>query len=229
MTIKRSISYFLRYLIIISSLGGCIYGCFTARRDGYSIWYNRLMYFTMQSNIWIGLIHLAIIFLRLFNDKPKKRVVESFYLCKFYFTVSIAMTGIIFCALLGPFADSSYHPWSFYSIIVHAITPILAITEFFLDDYRYNLSFKKLYGVLIAPTVYYALAIILCACRFDYGRGDPFPYFFLDIYSKAGLFGFSSTPYYMGTLWWISIFAIFMLFIGFLFIKIRHSAKLKFK
>ena len=226
MSVQQRSSNIIKYLIVLTALGGTIYGFFTATRDGYSFWHKRLMYFTTQSNVWIGLIHLAIILLSFSKNAKNEKFIRSFYYCKYCFVVSIAMTGFVFCFLLGPFADQSYHPWSFYSILAHTITPVLAVTEFYLDEYKYNFTLKQLFGVLIAPIVYYTLAIILCVFRFDFGRGDPFPYFFLDIYSSVGLFGFAPNPLtYMGTVWWILLFSIIMLGIGFLLMKTHHSSR----
>lgn len=226
MSVRQKISNVMKCVIVILALGGTIYGLFTARLDGYSSWYKRLLYFTTQSNVWIGAIHLAIIFLTFSKKAKNTKIIDSFYLCKYFFVASIMMTGIVFCAFLGPFADESYRAWSFYSLIAHVFTPILAIVEFYVDEHKYDFKRKHLIGTLIAPFIYYAIAIFLCIVKFDFGRGDPFPYFFLDIYSELGLFGFTSNPLpNMGTFWWILLFTIMVVGLAFLLMKTHHSSR----
>ena len=224
MTIRQKTSNILKYLIVLSSFGSTILGLFTATNDGYSSWHKRLTYFTTQSNIWIGIIYSILIICSF--SKTNEKFKDTLYYCKFYFTVSIAMTGVVFCFFLGPLADQSYHPWSFYSIIAHAVTPLIAVVEFYLDGYEYSFSFRHVIGALIIPLIYYSLAIILCLAKFDFGRGEPYPYFFLDVYSSAGFFGFSNASLQkIGTLWWILIFALVMLVISFVLLKTHRHKK----
>lgn len=216
MTLRQRFSSFIKWITIFFAFGGTILGLFTAKLDGYSHWTKRLLYFTTQSNVWVGIIFLSVVILNLLNVKPDNSIKETFYYCKYIFTVSIAMTGVVFCCFLGPFADSSYRPWSFYSIIVHAITPFLAVIDFYVDEYEINFSRQHVLATLIVPLIYYSLAIFLCAFNLDFGRGDPFPYFFLDLNSNVGIFGFTKTPFpNMGTFWWILFFSIIMLIIAY--------------
>ena len=222
MSLRQKISNLIKCIIVLTALGGTVLGLFTAKLDGYSHWSKRLLYFTTQSNIWIGIIYLAIIILLLSNNKSNK-IKESFYYCKYFFIVSICMTCLVFCCFLAPFADESYRPWSFYSFLAHVITPILAIIEFYLDEFKFDFKLKHVFMTTIAPLIYYSLAIALSVFKLDFGRGDPFPYFFLDINSPLGLFGFTLTPLpNMGTVWWILFFSIIMLGIGLLLIRTHH-------
>lgn len=228
MSLRQRFSYILKYLIVITAFGGTIYGLITYQRDGYSVWHKRLMYYTTQSNLWIGLIYLIIIILSFCNNDKSSKAIKTIYYCKYIFVTAIAMTGIIFCGLLGPFADESYHPWSFYSLLVHAVTPVLAVIEFYLDKYKYDFKISHIWATSIPPVVYYSLTIFLCAFKFDFGRGEPYPYFFLDLYSELGLFGFSNGVFYkMGTVWWIILFSALYLLIALLLMKTHHSTKTK--
>ncbi len=227
MSLRKKFSYILKYIIVFTALGGTLLGAITYSRDGYTFWYNRLMYYTTQSNLWIGIIYLIIIFFTI-GKKDKQKPLRNLYCCKYIFVTAIAMTGLIFCGLLGPFADESYHPWSFYSLLVHAITPVLAIIEFYLDEYKYDFKLSHIWATSIPPVVYYSLTIFLCAFKFDFGRGEPYPYFFLDLYSELGLFGFSNSVFYkMGTVWWILLFSLVYLGIALLLMKTHHSTKTK--
>ena len=227
MSLRQKISYILKYIIVATSLFGTILGLFTATLDGYSHWNKRLLYYTTQSNLWIIVTFLGIIILSFFPNK-QVRLKESFYNCKYIFTVCIAMTFLVFCGFFGPLADESYRPWSFYSIIVHAITPILTFIDFYLDEYKYNFRLKHVFSSTIPAIIYYSIIIGLCAAGLDFGRGEPYPYFFLDLKSNAGLFGFTIEPFAnVGTFWWILFFSIIMIGIAFLFVKTHHIRERK--
>ena len=223
MSLRQKVSFLFKFIIVFTSLGGTVYGFFTATLDGYSVWYKRLLYFTTQSNVWIGVVYLAIILIYLFKKSNNEKLLRSFYLCKYFFVVSISITGLVFCSVLGPFADESFRAWSLYSLLAHVITPVLSITEFYIDEYEYNFKNSHVLGTIIAPLIYFALTMILGAVKYDFGRGDPFPYFFLDIHSDVGLFGFKSKPLpNMGTVWWILLLLSLIIGIGFLFMKTHH-------
>ena len=43
----------------------------------------------------------------------------------------------------------------------------------------------------------------------DFGRGEAFPYFFMNYFSPAGIFGFSKNmPYIIGSFYWIAMLVI---------------------
>ena len=167
-------------------------------------WAVMFMYFTGQSNLWISLTFLTLIvffILRLANlivEIPK-----FIYVIKFVFTVCIGMTLFVFCTIIAPFAGSLYNAWSGYSIITHLAVPILSIADFFVDDYPLNLSKKDTLYAFLPPIIYFSITSVLCVLKFDFGRGYPFPYFFMNFYSKAGFFGFVwGNPPLIGSFYW---------------------------
>ena len=227
MILRKTVSNIIRYLIVTFTLLGVVLGFFSAKQCGLSVWYKGLTYFTTQSNIWLGIIYIVIIIHSFFKQKSNSTI-TTLHCCKYYFTVSTTMTGFVFCCLLAPFADSSYGPWTFYSIIVHVITPLLAITEFYLDGYNYKFSFKGALTSIMPALIYYSITIFLCCMLFDFGRGDPFPYFFLDVYSPAGLLGFSSSSLQkIGVIWWLLLFSYLMFGIACLLLKIKSLFGIK--
>ncbi len=226
MILRQRVANILKYVIILTSLAGTIYGLFMATTDGYSHWTKRLLYFTTQSNVWIGVTYLGLIILSFFPSDRFSKARTAFYYCKYLFTVSIAMTCLVFCCFLGPFADESYRPWSLYSFLAHVITPVLTFIEFYLDTFKYEFKLRHVFQSIIAPIIYYTLAIILGVFGLDFGRGDPFPYFFLDFNSDVGLFGFKFSPLpNMGSVWWILLFSLIMIGIAFLLMKTHHSSR----
>ena len=206
MKIKKTLSIAINFAVFILSFLGAFLACVFAQKDGYSAWYKRLYYFTQQSNLWIGSICLlvAIVKVNSLIERPQKNE-DALYLVKYVFTVSITVTGIIFCTLLAPFAN--FDVWTFSSVITHVVVPILAIFDFFMCDNGKPLNKKCVYFALIPPLIYFVFAGTFSAFGVDFGRGDPFPYFFMNFNSEVGMFGFmmkDGLPQ-LGTFYWIII------------------------
>ena len=176
----------LNMLIVIFALLGVLLACIFATRDGYSAWPRRMLYFTQQSNLWIAAVSLAFAILLLRADVKEHRL-RLMGLLKYIFTLSITLTGIVFCALLAPFADVPV--WYLSNFITHVIVPVLAVTDFLTDRWILPLRKRDAIYALLPPAVWFAFASALCVLRVDFGKGDPYPYFFMDFYSEVGLFG----------------------------------------
>ena len=153
-----------------------------------------------------------------------KKIEKSMFFAKYIFTVCISLTGLMFCSFLGPFADKSYHAWSVSGILTHVITPTLVITEFFVQERRFYISKKAVFCTLIPPLIYLTFTSILYFINLDFGRGENFPYFFMNYFSPAKLMGFSSQlPYFMGTLYWFMLILLIILLLGLILKKINNK------
>ena len=206
---------FLKIATVVSAFGGVILSLIFASRDGYSHWSKRLLYFTAQSNLWVGVIFLALL---LFHKSERK-----LYLLKYIFTVSITITGIVFCCLLAPFSDESYHPWSFPNLLTHVFTPMLVIIDFFLDG-RYSLRKREVFLATLPPLFYFGFVTVLEGLRADFGRGVGYPYFFFHYRSPAGIFGFSSIrPFFIGSFYWFAILLLLTLGLGWLYARLTNG------
>jgi hypothetical protein len=230
MTRKR-ISFILKALIALLSFSGVIIACCFALRDGYSHWTKRLLYFTQLSNIWIGVTSLLFVAFGIKEMRTGEGKAPSWlHSLRFAFTVSITVTGIIFCGFLAPFASDDYPAWTFASVLTHVAVPLLSIADFFVD--KRDISFTKkhaLYGI-VPPAAYFFIASILCLAKVDFGRGDPYPYFFMNYYSSAGFFGvnMNSEPYpEIGPFYWISVFLLLVLGLSFGFYKLHEKIRNK--
>lgn len=201
---RKNLSFALKICIVFAGIIGVFISLFTTRLDGYSHWPVRFLYFTTQSNLWIGFTVLAILLLPYFPDKNKEKWEKRLYILKYIFTVSITVTGLVFCFLLAPFADESYRPWSFTSILTHVIAPLTSIVDFFVDETQIEWKNRNLFYSIVPPLCYFAFAMLLGAFNVDFGRGEPFPYFFLNFKTEAGLFGFvdGDLPQF-GSMYWI--------------------------
>lgn len=220
---SKVFSIILKLIIIACVVVGIVLNSFSADFDGYAHWLNRFMYFTTQSNIWIA-VTMLIILIYSSCKKSNSKFKHILYVFKFIFTVSIAVTGVVYCAFLGPNANPVYHPWSISSCFLHIIVPALAVLDFFLDDYKIIYSKNEIWLSLIPPLVYCVLSAILFYIGIDFGRGDNFPYFFLNFASPAGFFGFSNElPYIMGSFYWLLIFSLLILSLGFVLAKLHPN------
>ena len=214
---RKNLCVLLKLNVIIWSLLGVSICLITAKFDGYSHWSKRLLYFTNLSNIWIFLATL-LTFLPL-----KNKIYTTLYTTRYIFTVAITLTGIIFCCLLAPHADESYHAWSMSGIITHVVVPLLAIADFFLDEKRVFIDKIQVFSCLIPGVIYTLLCTVLFFFKVDFGRGDNFPYFFFNYLSPAGLFGFSRVfPYMIGSFYWILLIILTILLVAFLYAKINN-------
>lgn len=217
----------LKLIVGIVSIAGVIINCLSAY-GAYIGPMTTFAYFTIQSNIWIGFIMIYLFVIYVYQHKTKEiRVKRWMYVLKLVFTVSITLTGIVYCFLLAPTAPSTYPCWTLENILTHVVVPVVSILDWFVDDYKVQLNNKDVLLVIIPPLCYLILSIILYFLNFDFVDGHNYPYFFLNFASPAGVFGFSNeAPYYIGSFYWIVILLIFVLCLGY-FYKVVINKKEK--
>ena len=219
--VRKSFSIVFKFIVFTCSVVGIVLSCLYAQEHGYSGWERRLMYFTQMSNLWIALTFCVIAILRCVgHSKGKKIVPKWLYVLKYIFTVSITLTGIIFCCFLAPFAETAGYldAWATSSIFTHVVVPVLSIIDHFIDDYNIVYKNTHIYLSLIPPFLYALFASIANWCGVDFGRGDTFPYPFLNYYSDAGFFGFAQgNPPQVGVFYWLIFISLLVLGIAWLY------------
>lgn len=226
-SVRGVLSVALKFATAISALGGVLLSLIYASADGYTHWAKRLMYFTAQSNLWLGFTFVALLVLPLLKEEKAVVWQPRLYFLKYIFTVSITMTGLVFCLLLAPFCDENYRPWTLPSLLTHVFSPVFAVVDLFVDPRRILLTKKQVWLCALPPVLYFFPASILCVLNADFGRGVPYPYFFLNYRSPAGVFGFSNEfPFFMGSFYWMALFSIVVIGLGFLYARlIRKKTK----
>lgn len=219
---RKTISTLNKIAVVILVMLALIFFSFS-EGDECASWAISLMYFTGQSNLWIFLVFLTLLIFTLLFRFGKVKIIPKFlYVLKFVATVCIAMTFSVFVFLIAPFAGNMYTPWSAYSVITHLLVPIIAIVDFYLDDYQIKYSNKHVLLSLIPPVVYFSIASILCVLRVDFGRGQAFPYFFMNFYSEAGVFGFKwGSPPLIGSIYWFILLTVWFTGLAFL-LRLTH-------
>jgi hypothetical protein len=181
----------------------------------------KLLFYTAQSNLWIGTNSLLLFFSYIF--KARKRVKDRLYLLQYVFTVSITMTALVYCFLLAPFSKGVLdNPWNYPSIFTHVVTPIFSVVDFILDNGGIKIKAVHTLYALIPASLYFFTASVIELFGVDFGYGEPFPYFFMNYFSPAKVFGFSRQfPYYIGSFYWYII----LFGVGFLIAVIYRKIK----
>ena len=131
---SKLVSCILKAVVIISAVTGILLSAGAGRRafmGGSRVF----MYFTIQSNIAIALV-CAVGAALLWRKQPVK---DIWYLIKYVFTVSITLTGVVFCFVLAPTLGK--YAWSLQHVLTHVVVPLGAILDFFVTG-RYG-SIKR--------------------------------------------------------------------------------------
>ena len=212
--VRKIISLVLKFIIVISAAVGVT--MYVTESSAY------LLYFTLQSNIWIAATCVVGIVLALF----RRPIAQWMYSTKLVFTVSITLTGVVYCTMLAPILGAE--AYNLPSVLLHVVTPIASIADFFVYDTVATYRKWECLTVTIPPWYYLAFAGVGYALNweFDYG-GVNYPYFFLNWGSPAGAFGFSSEVPYMGVVYYVLILLAFVIGIGALYIWLAKLANRK--
>ncbi|MCR5469226.1 MAG: Pr6Pr family membrane protein [Lachnospiraceae bacterium] len=215
---KKAISLFLKAVVIVSALSGTFISAYSGRNSfmgGSTVF----MFFTIQSNIAMAIIS-AIGFNYLIKRKKPDVIWQ---IIKYVGTVSITLTGVVFCFVLAPTLGA--HAWNIHNVLTHVIVPVASIVDFFVIGELINLNKKSVIFVIIPPLLYAIYAGIGYVRGWQFVEGYNYPYFFLNWGSKAGAFGFTNELPYMGTVWWILALLIFLIFVGLLYLFFNDLIK----
>lgn len=211
--IQKRISVFLKMIVVIWAVCGVFLSAY-AGRDSFMGGKQVFMYFTIQSNIAIALICAIGACLLISGRKPS----HIWHLIKYVGTVSITLTGIVFCFVLAPTLGS--RAWNPQNILTHVVVPAAAVVDFFITAISGEIRKKEMLWITLPPIVYAIYAGIGYVKGWQFSEGLPYPYFFLNWGSPAGAFGFSKELPYMGCVWWILALLVFLLFVGYLYLKL---------
>lgn len=208
MSVKRkTTSYILKGIVVLAAVSG-IWLSAAGGRNSFMGGSRVFMYFTIQSNLAIALICAAggILMLR------SGRIKDWWFVVKFVGTVSITLTGAVFCFVLAP----TFGPkaWSLQNILTHVIVPVAAVADFFVTGIYGNIRMRDIVFVTLPPLAYVIYARIGYVCGWEFSKGANYPYFFLNWGSPAGAFGFTGELPYMGCVWWVGLLLIGLLLVG---------------
>lgn len=218
--IQKMCSVLLKSVVIVSAVVGTFLSAY-AGRNSFMGGQVVFMYFTIQSNIAVALIS-AIGCYFLMKDS---RLSRAWYLIKFVGTVSITLTGMVFCFVLAPTLGE--YAWNIQNILTHVIVPLAAIADFFVTATGADYKKKDVFWVILPPIAYAIYAGIGYVRGWQFAEGINYPYFFLNWGSPAGAFGFTDELPYMGCVWWIALLLVFLIAVGYLYLKLVDGIKSK--
>ena len=179
-----------------------------------------MLYFTNQSNLWIGLVcFVGIIIMIMEKIKQKSYVKPWMKIVKLIFTVAITLTGVVYCFVIVP--TMTEDPWCLTSVLTHVVVPVFAVLDFLVYDVDFSYKYKQSFWVLIPPVYYLIFAGIGYIIDLDFGLGVNYPYFFLDWGAPVGFFGISKDlPHYIGMFYWLILMLGIVLGFAILYIKV---------
>lgn len=204
---KMNCSLLLKTIVFISAVVGTFLSYY-AGRDSFMGGRHVFMFFTIQSNIVMAIIS-AIGFCFLAQNRSVNKL---WYGIKFVGTVSITLTGVVFCFVLAPTLGAD--AWNVQNTLTHVIVPVVSVVDFFVISPVAKLKKTSTLYVMIPPILYAIYAGIGYVKNWQFAEGVNYPYFFLNWGSEAGAFGFTNELPFMGTAWWILALMIFLNAVG---------------
>lgn len=171
---------------------------------------NNVLYFTIQSNIWI----LGVSLIMCCFDWQHRKIPEIIFTVKFIFTVSITLTGIVYNLILAPqygmLFGSFWRAYSVSVVLLHVVVPVLSVISFLYFDNVNSSKGLPLAGCVM-PLLYFAGVMLLSLNGRSEGLFEGmgggstrFPYFFMD-YETNGWFTFSGNIGELGVFYWIAV------------------------
>lgn len=215
---QKIVSSALKIIVFMSSAIGTFLSWY-AGKDSFMGGANVLMFFTIQSNIAVAVISV----IGMFVINGKKPVSGGWYVVKFVGTVSITLTGVVFCFVLAPTMGDA--AWNVQNILTHVVVPLAAVIDFFVTGVSGDIRKRSVIWVTIPPLLYAAYAGIGYICGWEFAEGITYPYFFLNWGSPAGAFGFTDELPFMGCEWWIIVILVLLIVVGILYLVITDTLK----
>jgi hypothetical protein len=163
------------------------------------------MAFTTESNIWVAAMCFVFLCIDLVT-KGRRGVPQWLYAVKYMTTTSVILTWLAFAVLLSPTMNVGYLV-SPSNILLHNVTPMLAVLDFILFDGNYDPPRKPSSFALVMPLAY---GLFFFAAYELSGR-LPVPYFFLD-YKTYGWLRVDARG--IGVVYWILVLSAVLLGIG---------------
>lgn len=154
------------------------------------------MYFTIQSNMWIGLMSILGLLAMIGRFRPNR----WFGVLHMVLTVAITLTGLVYCFMLAPL--NGYEAYCASSLLTHIVVPLLAIIDYVLCVPQYNLHYSDMLYAYIPPMAYFLFTSLAFAMGWRFANGQIYPYYFLDWSSSVGAFGLSNEWPYMGVMYY---------------------------
>lgn len=215
---QQIISSVLKIIVIVAAVLGTVM-CVYAGRNSFMGGRTVFMFFTIQSNLALALLCLIGLIWMIKGDP----FTDAWYTIKFIGTISITLTGLVFCFVLAPTMRG--YAWSMQNVLTHVIVPIVSVLDFFVTGLNSQIKKWNAVLVIIPPILYAIYAGIGYVNKWEFAKDTYYPYFFLNWGSEAGAFGFSKEMPFMGCAWWILALFVLLIFAGFVYLWILDGLK----
>lgn len=214
----KILSTLLKVIVVVSALVGVALSYYNSR--GFNNGNSTFLFFTIQSNLWIALLDVVALAMMVRGGSTQR----WYSLAQLMFTVSITLTGVVFCFVLAPTMapGTAFIP---ANVLTHVVVPIAAVVDFVVcrKSYAFHRS-DALYPTL--PALYYlAFASIGYVLNWPFGEGANYPYFFLNWGSPAGAFGISGEFPFMGVAYYILAILVFLVALSTCYIALCPKIK----
>lgn len=127
-------------------------------------------FFTVDSNILVGISSLLLLIQEGIHLKDKKEVPRFYYIFKFVSTAAVLLTFFVTLLFLAPFSEHSF--FAFYqnsNLFFHLIIPILSVVSF-LGFEREKIVFKDVFYSLIPMFCYSVYYVIMVFTHLKNGK-----------------------------------------------------------
>lgn len=173
---RKKIAITLNFIIFALAVIGSIMTFFDIRFIDVKVWEHgikELKFFTVQSNIFAGIISLVFAIYLILEHKTNKPVPKPVHILKFMVTVDLVITFLVVALLLGFFVEDGYYTVFVNSnLFFHLIIPILNFISFaFFEDVP-NFSIKYTFFGIIHLTAYSIFYLIVVLTHYNDGGID---------------------------------------------------------
>lgn len=173
--VKVVIGY--RFFFVFICTIGVIFGILDKSADSFMGSGTALYFYTLQSNIWVLLLEVYL----LFKSILKSNLTSNEEAVKYVVTVAIVLTYLVYWLMIAPFLNDTLvvKPHNF---ILHGICPLMMLLDFLVFDREVMISKRATYLTLI-PALYYFIFTYIRAevSPVRLTLGSRYPYWFLDI------------------------------------------------
>jgi hypothetical protein len=203
------LSIALRAILLIACGAGVFRTVF--RRSGGYMNAGGILYYTIQSNLWVLLMTVVYLVLSVVGSAAACRALE---IARFAVLVGITLTFLVFWAVLAPQMEKEYL-LSLNNLLVHTLVPLLFIADFFLLDRIAPLRQTEVLWSAAMPLYYFVFSIVHAAVnpRLSFEGGGRYPYFFLDV----DRFSWFTVRNGIGVFWWVMMILALTLGLGYFY------------
>lgn len=139
--------------------------------------FNMFGYFTVQSNIILAVVYVAVA-VPVLRGRSARRPVQPaddrLVLARACAVTYIAVVGVVYALLLAPLGAAGGVPVAWANLALHVVTPLFGVADWLLAPDRRRLPLRNVGIMLVYPAVWVAVVLVR-------GATDGwFPYPFLD-------------------------------------------------